>query len=585
MYDLVISGGRIVDGTGAPPRNGDIAIKDGVIAAIGQIEGTARETIEADGALVTPGFIDVHTHYDGQFLWDDKLDPSFSNGVTTAIAGNCGVGFAPARPEHRRELVQLMEGVEDIPESVLNEGLAWNWTSFPDYLDRLAERRYTMDVAVHITHAPLRVFVMGDRALNHEQATAEDIAEMSRLVRQAMVAGAVGFSGARITEHTSSTGANVPGTFAADVELLALARAMGETGKGTFQIVPMGMMGDAMQQGTDRAGRIAEHGRIAALARAAGRPLTYIFLDFPSDPGDWRMLIEETERANAAGLSIHPQTSARALGQLSMLDGYHRFMLRPSYIEIAHLPLAERVKAMREPARRAAILAEVDSEEAKRRDPVIAAYVGVIASITPQLFPLTLPLDYEPGEEKRLSSLARAAGKTDEEYLYDHFTAGDGRNITAAFQLNYEQGNLDNVREMMANPTVISGLGDAGAHMKLICDSSLASFQLAFWTRDRSRGPKLPIEAVVRKMTHDCAALYGLSDRGTIEVGKRADLNVIDYDRLAIAMPKMVYDLPAGAGRLLQPTSGYLATIVAGEITRRNDAETGARPGRLVRSR
>jgi N-acyl-D-aspartate/D-glutamate deacylase len=321
------------------------------------------------------------------------------------------------------------------------------------------------------------------------------------------------------------------------------------------------------------------------LARAAGRPLTYIFLDFPSDPGDWRMLVEETERANAAGLSIHPQTSARALGQLSMLDGYHRFMLRPSYIEIAHLPFAERLAAMREPARRAAILAESDSEEAKKRNPVLADYVGVLAAITPELFPLTLPLDYEPGEEKRLSSLARAAGKTDEEYLYDHFTAGDGRNITAAFQLNYDQGNLDIVREMMANPTIISGLGDAGAHMKLICDSSLASFQLAFWTRDRTRGPKLPLETVVRKMTHDCAALYGLDDRGTLEVGKRADINVIDYDRLAIAMPEMVYDLPSGAGRLLQPTTGYLATIVAGEVTRRNDAETGARPGRLVRSR
>ena len=344
MHDLLIRGGTVIDGTGRAGFAADVAIRDGVIVEVGRVSGAAREVIDASGAIVTPGFIDVHTHYDGQFLWDDRLDPSFSHGVTTAIAGNCGVGFAPALPEHRHALVELMEGVEEIPGVVLDEGLDWNWKSFPDYLDRLAARHYTMDIASHITHAPLRVFVMGERALRHEAATADDVAAMSQLVREAMDAGAVGFSAARLLEHLSSKGDNVPGTFAQDDELLSIARAMGESGHGTFQIIPMGGVGASMYDEAGHDARLAEHERLVAIARASGRPLTYSLVQFNSDPADWEMMIAESERANAMGLAITPQVGARGVGAMTMLEGFHVFMLRPSYQAVAHLPLADRMR-------------------------------------------------------------------------------------------------------------------------------------------------------------------------------------------------------------------------------------------------
>jgi N-acyl-D-amino-acid deacylase len=584
MYDTVIRGGAIIDGTGTAKRSADIAIQDGVIAEIGKVTGPARETIDADGALVTPGFIDVHTHYDGQFLWDDRIDPSFSHGVTTAIGGNCAVGFAPVRPEHRKQLIELMEGVEDIPGIVLDEGMDWLWKSFPDYLDRLAARQYSMDVASHITHAPLRVFVMGERALNHEAATPQDIAEMARLVREAMDAGAIGFSGARFLEHMSSSGAHVPGTFATDDELLGLAKAMGESGKGTFQLIPKGAIGAAMMGEAGRDSRLAEHARIVEIARTSGRPVTYVVTQFGSDPDDWRLMVEASDAATAEGLSIHPQTAARGVGMLTMLEGYHIFMLRPSYRAIAHLPVAERARAMRDPERRRAILSEADDPGKEANDPILIPMIKRLQTNIGKTFPMSLPLDYEPGPERRTAALAQAAGKTPEELVYDHYAAGDGTNVNATLSMNYLEGNLDNVRSLLANPNVISGLGDGGAHLKMICDASLPTFQLAFWGRDRSRGERLPLETIVRKLARDGAALYGLGDRGTLEVGKRADVNVIDFDGLALDMPHMVNDLPSGGSRLLQGSRGYLATLVKGVTTRRHDADTGARPGRLVRS-
>lgn len=585
MHDTIIRGGTVIDGTGADPFTADIAIAEGRIVEIGRVSGPARETIDADGALVTPGFVDVHTHYDGQFLWDDTLDPSFSHGVTTAIGGNCGVGFAPVRPEHRKALIELMEGVEEIPGIVLDEGLDWQWKSFPDYLDRLAARHYTMDVAAHITHAPLRVFVMGERALNHEAATPEDVAAMARLTREAMDAGAIGFSGARVLEHFSSTGAHVPGTFAADDELLALAKAMGSSGHGVFQIIPLGSNGDLMFEQAGSEARHGEHARIERIAEVSGRPVTYLLVQFKSDPDDWRAMLAASEKAGAAGLHIRPQTSAHGIGAMTTLDGYHIFQLRPAYHEVAHLPLADRVVALREPARRAAILAQKSDPDLIARDPKFGAFIEMLTGRIASVFPMTLPLDYEPAPEKRLAVLARAAGKTDEEYLYDHYTAGDGTNVCASFMLNFADGTLDAAHGMLASPLTVGGLGDGGAHMRMICDASYPTFAMTFWARDRTRGPTIPLPEVVRKLTSANTDLYGLTDRGRIAPGLRADINVINYDALALKMPRMAHDLPQGSARLLQGASGYLATLVDGTVTRRHDADTGARPGRLVRGR
>ncbi len=584
MFDLLIRGGTVIDGTGAAGFIADVAIKDGIIAEVGRVTGAAREVIDADGAIVTPGFIDVHTHYDGQFLWDDQLDPSFSHGVTTAIGGNCGVGFAPVRPEHRQALIELMEGVEEIPGIVLDEGLDWNWKSFPDYLDRLAAREYTMDIASHITHAPLRVFVMGERALSHEAATPEDIAQMAGLVREAMDAGAIGFSGARLLEHFSSKGEHVPGTFADDDELLGMAKALGDSGHGVFQIIPLGGVGASMYNQAGRPARLAEHNRIVRIAEVSGRPLTYSLVQFNSDETDWQMMIEESERAAATGLPITPQVGARGVGSMTMLDGYHVFKLRPSYHEVAHLPLAERVIALREPARRAAILREQSDPGLVAADPNLGAFIEVLRKRAGNVFPMHLPLDYEPTEGQKLDVLAKAAGVPVEEYLYDHYTSGDGTNVCASHVLNFAGGGLDCSYEMMKRDITASGLADGGAHMKMICDASMPTFMLSFWGRDRTRGPKLPLEHLVRKLSLKNAQLYGLNDRGQIAPGKRADINVIDFERLSLHMPHMVHDLPLGSPRLLQGSTGYLATMVGGVVTRRHDAETGARPGRLIRS-
>ncbi len=586
MYDLVIRGGSIYDGEGGSPRAGDVAIQDGVIAAIGKVgSAQARRAIDADGAIVTPGFVDVHSHYDAQFLWDDKIDPSFSHGVTTSIAGNCGVGVAPVDEEHRRKLIDFMTGVEEIPDIVLEEGLDWSWRSFTDYLEKVAARQYAMDVGSHIPHGPLRLFVMGDRALRHEAATADDIGAMAALVRAAMAAGASGFSTGRIVEHRSSDGNHVPGTFALEDEVLALAAAMAEGGRGVFQVAPRGQLGTTFNtDGSDgREARLKEHRLLEKVASISGRPLTYGVLEVITDDDDASLMIAESDQAIARGVGVYPQVSPRGANLMYMLEGYHLFMMRPSYLEVAHLPLASRIQALREPARRAAILGESDVQ-----GPVGVkdhrTLVNYIIANNAQSFILRTPLDLEPGPEQRLGALAAAAGKPADAYLYDHYTADDGTNFNLNLVANYNHGNLDSTREFLMNRNVITGLGDGGAHLKVICDAAHPTCQLAYWTRDRVRGARIPLEFMVEKLTASPARLYGLGDRGALAVGKRADINVIDYDRLTLKRPRMAYDLPAGSGRLLQPSEGYLATIVAGVPTRLNDQDTSARPGRLVRS-
>ncbi|WP_216911067.1 N-acyl-D-amino-acid deacylase family protein [Nocardia noduli] len=584
--DVLIKGGTIIDGSGTNPGyTGDVAVSEGRIIEIGgRISSAATHVVDADGALVVPGFIDFHTHYDGQFIWDDQLDPSFSHGVTTVVAGNCGVGFAPADEKYRGRLIELMEGVEDIPGIVLDEGLDWSWRSFPEYLDRIDGKAFTMDVGVQLAHAPLRVFVMGERGLQHENATAEDISEMASLVEQAMLAGALGVSAGRVLEHKSVAGAHVPGTFAEQEELVAIAAAMGRHGTGTFQIIPLGAVGSAQDRGASVRSRREEHRRIEDLARASERPVTYLLQQFPSDPTDWKAMLSYTAESTAAGLRIRPQTSARGIGMLSMLDGHHIFRFRPSYLEIAHLPRAQRAAAMRETDRRAAILAEEDSAAAMAKDPTGSELVRTTRGRVGSTFRLDMPLDYEPGPDKRLDAIARAQGVTPQEVLYDHLSAAQGEGITASFFLNYGDNSLDAVYEMMRNPLVANGLGDGGAHMRMMCDASMPTFTLSFWGRDRSRGPRIPLESLVHKLTRDGARLYGLTDRGLVAEGMRADLNVIDFQRLGLETPVMTHDLPSGGGRILQGARGYLATLVDGVVTRRHDAATGAKPGRLIRA-
>lgn len=585
MLDTVIRGGRVIDGTGSPGRSGDVGIKDGVIVSVGdKITQPAREEIDADGAIVTPGFIDPHTHYDGQFFWDDKLDSSFSAGITTVVAGNCGVGFAPFRPEFRQELIDMMEGVEDIPGLVLAEGLDWNWRSFPDYLDRIAERQYTMDVACGIAHAPLRVFVMGERALRHEMATEEDIRAMADIVRDAMAAGAAGFSSGRILEHRSSKGEMIPGTLTEERELLEIAKAMGSYGTGVFQIIPKGASGSNFGFAISPEERAAEYRLMADISRASGRPLTYVLLQDDGDPDYWKESAALAEKYASQGADIWPQVSARQITLFVHVDGYHPFRCRPTYMKLHHLPRAERVKAMRDPAVRQAILEEEDVPVEQAPSPIIHHFANRFATMAHTLYLLSMPIDYEPDETKRVGSISEQSGRPMEEIVYDWLTEGEGDNIAAQHVHNYARNDLQDTYELFQQPRVLSGLGDGGAHLGISCDAAMPTFQLAFWARDRARGPKIAVEEIVRRMTSQGAAVYGMNDRGVLAPGKRADINVIDLDRVSVEVPRYIHDLPSGGPRFVQQSRGFLATMVKGEVTRRFDEDCGRRPGRLLRT-
>ena len=559
---LVVRQGTIVDGTGAPPFVGDIAIADGKIAAIGELAVRGAEEIDAKGLLVTPGFIDLHTHYDAQVTWAEHITPSSCQGVTTILTGNCGVGFAPCRPDDRARLVELMEGVEDIPEVVLTEGLPWNWRSFPEYLDSLAARRFDLDLATQVPHAALRVHVMGERGVAREPATEQDRIEMARLAAEGIRAGALGFSTSRTLNHKTVAGEPIPTLAAAEAELAAIAAEIGNTGAGWLQVISD--FDDELD---------AEFAMLRRLVASSGRPLTLTVLERDNKPQEWRRLLEGIRAANADGLPMTGQVLTRPTGILLGFEiSQHPFLDCPSYQSIAALPFAERLTALRTPELRQRLVAEAAQH---------ASRAGRLRNWD-RIFPLGDPPNYEPGAEQSLGAEARRRGVAPAALAYDMLLERDGRAILYRPLSNYAHGDLGTVREMMQHPDTLLGLGDGGAHVGVLCDASALTYGLTHWTRDRPDG-RFPLEWMVRRVTRDNARAVGLRDRGVLARGYRADLNLIDYDRLRLRVPEVVYDLPAGGRRLMQRAEGYVATLVAGEPVWRNGVPTGALPGRLVR--
>ena len=572
-HDLVIRGGTVVDGTGAPATAADVAVEDGTIVAVGPpgSVGTAgARVIDADGLLVTPGWVDIHTHFDGQATWDEVLAPSSWHGVTTLVTGNCGVGFAPAAPDRHDWLIGLMEGVEDIPGTALAEGMTWGWETFPEYLDLLAGRSWTVDVGTQIAHGPVRAYVMGERGARNEPATAAEIARMKAIVKEAIAAGALGFSTSRTIVHTAVDGEPVPGTFAAEDELFGIGAALGELGKGVFELAPMGSAGE------DIVSPAKEVDWMRRLSATIHRPVSFALLQVDTAPELWRDLLALSLAAEVDGAAIWPQVAGRPTGLLSgFRTTYSVFDAVAPYAELKArgLPWPELLAVLRDPATRAAIVGWTPDDAAAAR--LKGAY--------DRTFLLGSPPDYEPGPERSLTGLAAASGRHPLEVAYDAMLANDGEGLLYVPVLNYSSGDLEPAREMLLHPRAALGLSDGGAHCGIICDASMPTFMLTHWTRDRTRGPKLPVEWVVRKQTQDTARLYGLADRGTIAPGMVADFNLIDYDRLQVGDPRVVADLPAGGTRLLQTSTGYVATIKRGTVTFQDGRDTGARPGRLVR--
>ena len=584
MLDTLIKGGRIVDGLGGTPVVGDIGIKNGRIEEIAPtISTAARETVYAAGAIVTPGFVDVHTHYDGQVCWDDKLDPSAGHGVTTVIMGNCGVGFAPAPPGGERELIEVMEGVEDIPGTALYEGIPWGaWESFPEYMDYLDTRKYALDISAQVPHAALRNYVMGARGRANEPATPADISQMAELVEEALSAGAIGFSTSRTIGHRTMSGVPIPGTYAADEEVFELAKAMQRAGRGVFELIPGGAVGDLAALGGEHTTLEEEVALMDKVSHISQRPVTFTLVQNGDHRSAWRDVLNEVEKCNASGAKLFPQVASRPIGLVTNIQTYHMIERRETYLKLAHLPLAQKLVEMRKPEVREAILADCDVQSGQAG--LMANANLIFKGAAPYLYQLDLPIDYEPTKDKSFGMRAKAAGQTDEEFMYDFLIGNDGQNFAILLGANFYDGNFDVIREMLIHPDTITGLSDAGAHVNLIFDGVAPTYQMIHWARDRKRGEGLPLEFIVAKQTKRNADLYGMTDRGSLEVGKRADINVIDFERLELGTLEVRSDLPAGGTRILQPASGYLATFVNGVRTRKDDVDTGARPGRLVRS-
>jgi N-acyl-D-aspartate/D-glutamate deacylase len=581
MYDYLIKNATIVDGTGAAPFTGNIAVEDGKVVGVGNVSGHAKETIDAEGAHATPGWIDVHTHYDGQVSWDDTIEPSFSQGVTSIVMGNCGVGFAPCHPGGEERLIELMEGVEDIPGTALHEGMEWGrWETIAEYLDYLGTRQFTLDVGAQVPHSAVRDYVMGERALRHEDATADDLRAMCGIIQDGLKAGALGFSTSRTVGHRSVDGEPIPGTFAEKAELLAIGRAMKDAGKGVFQAVPAGVAGDLA--GPEHWTTEQEVELFVEVARESGRRCTFTLVQNMTRPNEWRRCLQLVANANAEGMMLRPQVTTRPIGFVSSLRSYHMFERRETYLQLERLPLAQRLAEMRKPEVKAAILADKDVETGVAGP--LANMHRVLAAAAAEMFPIELPIDYEPEASQKIAALAAAAGQTVPEYMYDFLTAGDGDKFAIFLAANFVDGNFDAIAEMVEDPNTTIGLSDAGAHVNMIFDAVNPTYQIAHWVRDRTRGRRLPIELIVHKQTLRNAELFGMSDRGSIEVGKRADLNLFDLDRLELGQLQVHDDLPAGGSRILQSVRGYRNTFVNGVKTRENDEDTGARPGRVIRA-
>ena len=559
---LIIRNGAIVDGTGGDPFEADIRVVGGRIAEVGRVAGRGDEEIDARGKLVTPGFVDPHTHYDAQATWSSHLNPSSWNGVTTVMIGNCGVGFAPCLPGQRDMLVKLMEGVEDIPEVVLAEGLPWNWQTFPEFLDALGERHYDLDVATQVPHAALRVYVMGERGANREDATAEDRARMAQLAAEGIRAGALGFSTSRTLNHRTLDGRPIPTLTAAEAELSEIAGAIGATRKGWLQVIA-----DFDEQIEP------EFAMLRRLSERSGRPVSVTVLERDSKPLEWRILLDRIERANADGLSMLGQVLDRPTGiMLGFEISQNPFMACPSFEAVAALPFERKIAALRDPALRARLIAERNTDAA----------LGKRVATWARIFELGDPPDYEPAAERSVAARAARMGVEPAALAYDLLMENGGKTILYRPLSNYAHGNLDTVRTMMDHPHTLVSLGDGGAHVGVLCDASAPTYLLTHWTRDRRSG-RFPVSWAVKRLARDNAQALGLRDRGVIAPGCKADINVIDYDRLALHAPEVVYDLPAGGRRMVQRTDGYDATIVSGVVVHRGGEPTGALPGRLVR--
>jgi N-acyl-D-amino-acid deacylase len=561
-YDLVVRRGTIIDGAGGERFVADVAIKDGWIVTVGEVVDAGEREIDARGLIVTPGFVDIHTHYDGQAIWSDRFAPSSDHGVTTVVTGNCGVGFAPARRADHAALISLMEGVEDVPEAVMAKGLDWSWETFPEYLDAIERRPHDIDIAAFLPHSPLRVYAMGQRGLDREPATAEDLERIRRLTVEALNAGAMGVGTSRITFHRTSKGELIPSFDADETEYLAIAAALRETGTGTLQFVANGAA-----NGVDSEFELMER-----VARSAGRPLTYSSAQGP----DMAHALELLRQANERGVVMKAQLLPRPVGLvIGLKTSVHPFSMSPSYAALADLPLTEKVSRMRDPDMRARLIAEAPLPPT---NPVFN-----YARLFDRMYPIGHDdVDYEPAPEEGVDGRARIEGRSPEEVAYDMLLEDDGNALLFVAMANYSDGNLDFVETMLNDPNVIVGLGDGGAHYGMVCDASFTTFALTHWTRDRPKG-RFALEAMIRILTRAPAEVMGLKDRGLIAPGHRAHINVIDYERLKLHSPELVWDLPGGGQRLHQRATGYVATIVSGLVIAENGRPTEARPGKLVR--